>query len=122
MSITTGHSLRIFRMFCLSYNIHDTELSSTSYWRKGGERKQRSILCPRKLCSSVPAHWQSGALQVGNEHTDATPAPSPAHSSGVRIRMRNCTSGLRLTRAARGRERASCAARSAAPSLPAASV
>lgn len=35
MPIITGYSLHIFRMFCLSYNIHDTELSSPSLiWEK----------------------------------------------------------------------------------------
>lgn len=30
MSITSDHSQCIFRMFCLSYNIHDIELSLLS--------------------------------------------------------------------------------------------
>lgn len=54
MPIITGHSLPIFRMFCLSYNIYDIELRLPSLiWEKMLKENGESIWSQRKMRSSV---------------------------------------------------------------------
>lgn len=58
MSITSDHSQCIFRMFCLSYNIHDIELSLLSLTWEEMVKENREVFYAREnsALQSVPTH------------------------------------------------------------------
>lgn len=58
MPIITDHSQRIFRTFCLSYNIHDIELSLLSFTWEEVVKENREVFYAREnsVLQSMPTH------------------------------------------------------------------
>lgn len=56
MPIITDHSQCIFRMFCLSHNIHDIELSLLSFTREELVKEKVFYARENSVLQSMPAH------------------------------------------------------------------